>query len=268
MIVIGFILIAAVILCGYSWRPVKQRLLIRSEKVKRSVKLIQISDFHCGKSDPIIDWIDEEKPDLIVITGDLFDRHSKPDKAFELIRRLNKNVPIYFISGNHEYRCQYLSHEALLAHLKEDGIRIIDDQIEILDCGICLIGIADCLQFETGSEMDQEKAKIERLLNQHPERKDFFQLVLLHRPDHYTQFDEPIDLMLSGHAHGGQWRIPPWINGLYAPQQGIFPKRAGGVYPIQGGVQLVSRGLARCWWLPRFFNRPELNIIEIEKISG
>lgn len=95
--------------------------------------------------------------------------------------------------------------------------------------------------------------------------KLFFTLLLAHRPeyiDHYLDYN--FDLILSGHAHGGQWRLPGIINGLYAPNQGLFPKYAGGQYNINGTVFIVSRGLSReSTRIPRIFNRPELVIIDI-----
>ena len=91
-----------------------------------------------------------------------------------------------------------------------------------------------------------------------------YRILLAHRPeaiDEYRQMD--FDLILSGHAHGGQWRIPGWINGVYAPGQGFFPRYAGGVYPLDDLVMIVSRGLSNNTWVPRIFNPPELVMIEL-----
>lgn len=94
---------------------------------------------------------------------------------------------------------------------------------------------------------------------------EHFTVLLSHRPElieTYKQFD--FDLVLSGHAHGGQWRIPFVLNGLYAPNQGVFPQYAGGRYDYENGTMIVSRGLAReSTPVPRVFNRPELVIIEV-----
>jgi len=93
-----------------------------------------------------------------------------------------------------------------------------------------------------------------------------YTILLSHRPEYYeTYTDYDFDLALCGHAHGGQWRIPGILNGLYAPHQGIFPKYAGGRYDREDMTMIVSRGLAReTTWVPRIFNRPELVIIDLK----
>ena len=100
--------------------------------------------------------------------------------------------------------------------------------------------------------------------------KNSYKILLTHRPEkfeEYTQYD--FDLILSGHAHGGQWRIPGILNGLYAPNQGLFPKYAGGYYEIDDKKMIVSRGLAReSTLIPRFYNRPELVIIKLQNKSN
>ena len=91
-----------------------------------------------------------------------------------------------------------------------------------------------------------------------------YRILLAHRPDaidEYRQMD--FDLILSGHAHGGQWRIPGWINGVYAPGQGLFPRYAGGLYLLDDLAFIVSRGLSNNTWVPRIFNPPELVVIEL-----
>ena len=98
---------------------------------------------------------------------------------------------------------------------------------------------------------------------------DGFTVLLAHRPEKAEEYWQyPFDLIVSGHAHGGQWRLPGVINGLYAPHQGLFPKYAGGRYDLGGSVLLVSRGLAReSTIIPRFFNRPELVLAEIVPVE-
>ena len=97
-----------------------------------------------------------------------------------------------------------------------------------------------------------------------------YTILLTHRPellDVYSQYD--FDLVLAGHAHGGQWRIPGILNGLWAPNQGLFPAHAGGRYEQDGTVMIVSLGLAReSTWVPRWYNRPELVIIDLQQAEG
>ncbi|MGX8705934.1 MAG: metallophosphoesterase, partial [bacterium] len=94
-----------------------------------------------------------------------------------------------------------------------------------------------------------------------------YAVLLAHRPEYAELYAEcGFDLVLSGHAHGGQWRVPGLLNGLFAPNQGLFPKYTGGVYQIDDTTMVVSRGLAReSTRVPRFYNRPELVIVELDK---
>ena len=98
-----------------------------------------------------------------------------------------------------------------------------------------------------------------------------FNVLLAHYPEqieYYRSFGK-FDLILSGHAHGGQWRIPGILNGLYAPNQGLFPEYAGGRYDFEDSVMIVSRGLSRTKEIiPRIFNNPELVIIDIVPDAG
>ena len=95
--------------------------------------------------------------------------------------------------------------------------------------------------------------------------EESFNILLIHRPENFEHYaDLGFDLVLAGHAHGGQWRIPGLLNGLYCPGEGLFPKYAGGLYQIDGTTMIVSRGLAKeSNFVPRIFNRPELVIIDI-----
>ncbi|MBQ4118259.1 MAG: metallophosphoesterase, partial [Oscillospiraceae bacterium] len=95
--------------------------------------------------------------------------------------------------------------------------------------------------------------------------EESFNVLLVHRPEYIEQYAKlGFDLVLCGHAHGGQWRIPGVLNGIYAPGQGVFPKYAGGIYEVNGTTLVVSRGLAKeSTPIPRVFNRPELVIIDI-----
>ncbi|MCI8574744.1 MAG: metallophosphoesterase, partial [Oscillibacter sp.] len=92
-----------------------------------------------------------------------------------------------------------------------------------------------------------------------------YTVLIAHRPERFAFYQRyPFDLIVCGHAHGGQWRIPGLLNGLYAPGQGLFPSHAGGRYDFDGGTLLVSRGLAReSTRVPRIFNRPELVVADI-----
>lgn len=100
-------------------------------------------------------------------------------------------------------------------------------------------------------------------------KQEYYTILLSHRPELINDYlDYSSDLILSGHAHGGQWRIPFLVNGVFAPGEGTFPEFAGGLYSFEQTSFIVSRGLAReTTWVPRIFNRPELVIINIAPTS-
>jgi len=251
-------------LLGCNHRPIKKKINIKTNKLKKGYKIAHLSDFHSGKLNPVLSWIQEEKPDMILITGDLFDKRRKTKNAENIIEALCHIAPIYYVTGNHEFQHKQCSCFSMKKFLVSKGVKVLENESCVIEDQFCLYGFNDCLQFPTGSEYIQEKELINAVFSQCYDEKNF-NLVMIHRPHHYFQFNEyKIDLMLSGHAHGGQWRIPGVLNGLIAPQQGFFPKRAGGIYPIHGGIQLVSRGIGSYWWLPRFLNRPEMIFIDLQ----
>jgi hypothetical protein len=124
-------------------------------------------------------------------------------------------------------------------------------------------GIDDPEEFINDGEMFYKQLEN---IEEEEKNDDCFSILLAHRPIHiktYLQYD--FDLVLSGHEHGGQWRIPGILNGLYAPDEEWFPQYAGGSYTFDNGEMIVSRGLAReSTRVPRIFNRPELVIIEVK----
>jgi predicted MPP superfamily phosphohydrolase len=116
-------------------------------------------------------------------------------------------------------------------------------------------------------DSDVYESHLKRVCDQITE--EGFHVLLAHRPERIEEYLEcPFDLILSGHAHGGQWRLPGIINGLYAPHQGLFPKYAGGRYDFEDAVFVVSRGLAReSTKIPRMFNRPELVVTHLVPVG-
>lgn len=258
------LLLLILFLLGCNHRPIKKKFHLKTNKLKKSYKIAHLSDFHSGKLYPILDWIQKEKPDMILITGDLFDKRRKTKNAEMMIDELILIAPVYYVTGNHEFQHKQVSCNSMKQYLKSKGVCLLENDSIMVDENLCLLGFDDCRQFTIGNEISQEKELIDVVFNKFYNERNF-NLVMIHRPHHYFQFSEhKIDLMLSGHAHGGQWRIPGLLNGLIAPQQGFFPKRAGGIYPIHGGIQLVNRGAGCYWWLPRFLNRPEMIFIEIQ----
>ncbi len=224
--------------------------------VKTQFRVVQVSDLHdqaFGKDQiRLIYEIQKANPDLIVITGDLFNRHDRSacKNAFAFVKRAVPIASVYFIEGNHE------------CSLKETGERYIQ---EIAQMGVCVLrdSFVDLDQCRLiGLTQNAPAEKLSSMLNEHR-----FNLVLAHRPERFPIYgDTGADVILSGHAHGGQIRIGR--HGIYAPQQGLFPKYTEGWYRSGKSRMYVSRGLGNTIAFPRIFNTPELNVIDFISTHG
>lgn len=242
---------------------------ITSEKIKKPMRIALVTDLHSCKygasQKTLIDAVDREKPDMILLGGDIFDDEIPDDNTKIFLSAIAKKYPCYYVTGNHEY-WSMRAHE-MLDWLRAHGIEDIGGKIiqtNINGNEICLSGLNDPDEARYTGEGDGMKAELGRAMN---ERDDTaFTMLLTHRPSFVDLYkDAGFDLVLAGHAHGGQWRIPGILNGVFAPDEGFFPKYAGGFYHFDnGGEMIVSRGLAReSTRIPRLFNRPELVIINL-----
>ncbi|MBE7106046.1 metallophosphoesterase [Bacillus cereus] len=244
---------------------------ITSSKIPSSFKgykILQISDLHNKKfgdnQDVLIQKVKSINPDIIAITGDLIDSKSyDAEISMQVIRELVKEYPVYFVTGNHEkWSGKYNSLEK---ELKKQHVTVLRNEHVIIQKGgheINLLGIDDP-EFNTG-DIDEGsivkdaivKAKIET-------QPDRYNVLLSHRPEFLEEYaDEKVDLVLSGHAHGGQVRLP-FIGGLVAPNQGILPKYTAGLYEKQNTSMIVSRGLGNSIIPQRIFNRPEIVVVQL-----
>ncbi|MFK4427485.1 MULTISPECIES: metallophosphoesterase [Bacillus] len=244
---------------------------ITSSKIPSSFKgykILQISDLHNKKfgdnQDVLIQKVKSINPDIITITGDLIDSKSyDAEISMQVIRELVKEYPVYFVTGNHEkWSGKYNSLEK---KLKKQHVTVLRNEHVIIQKGgheINLLGIDDP-EFNTG-DIDEGsivkdaivKAKIET-------QPDRYNVLLSHRPEFLEEYaEEKVDLVLSGHAHGGQVRLP-FIGGLVAPNQGILPKYTAGLYEQQNTSMIVSRGLGNSIIPQRVFNRPEIVVVQL-----
>lgn len=264
--------LAALLLAGNAWanaRVWNAQVEIRDEKIPAAFDgfvLCQVSDVHNearGEGNAaLLRALREAAPDLICITGDFLDsRRTDLDFALELAGQLAEIAPAVYVTGNHEARLKDLS--ALEAGLAARGVRVLRDDWTPLARGgeeIALLGLDDP-GFAAGEDwtlvegLDQTQARLSALLAQAGDR---FSLVLSHRPELLPAYAEAgADLVLSGHAHGGQVRLPG-IGGLFAPGQGILPRLTSGVYARGETRLVVSRGLGNSAFPLRVFNPPEI----------
>lgn len=229
--------------------------------------IAHISDLHnaeYGKNnEKLIDILETESPNIIAITGDLIDsNHTNLEVALSFAQQAVKIAPCYFVTGNHEawIGSQY---EELKTSLQNTGITVLQDEAIELNYGdVCiqLIGLND----PDFSERDRllSESILEAKLSQ-VNISDGFTILLSHRPEYFNVYqNKNIDLVLSGHAHGGQFRLPLG-GGVIAPGQGLFPKYDAGAYTENGTTMIVSRGIGNSIIPVRINNPPEIVIIEL-----
>lgn len=222
-------------------------------------RIAHISDLHnwqIGKDNcRLLEMLTEADPDIIAVTGDLIDSRSTDTAvALSFMEKAVKIAPCYYVPGNHESRIG--EYPAFKKQLQELGVTVLENESVILTAGkdsIRLCGILDPAFPDT-----DPAAAMAELYD--PES---FTLLLSHRPelfDAYTQ--QGFDLVLSGHAHGGQFRLP-FVGGLYAPNQGFLPEYDSGLYQSDSTSMIVSRGIGNSLFPLRIGNRPEIILIEL-----
>lgn len=262
-IALGLLLIVS---CDMRLKIVKYE--VQSDKIENKIRIALVTDLHgCkyGKNQKnLIDAIEKENPDVVLLGGDIFDDNVPYKNSTITIKQLAEKYPCYYVTGNHEY----WSHDVdnILEIIEECGVNYLSAECKAIEINgqsinICGVDDPDVIYYTNdGIAIEEQLQTVATEIT-----KESFNILLSHRPELaelYQQYE--FDLVLSGHAHGGQWRIPGILNGLYAPNQGIFPEYAGGRYDFEHQTMIVSRGLARESTLaPRIFNRPELVIIDV-----
>ena len=231
-------------------------------------RITQVSDLHNKRfgaaQSALLSKLAATKPDVIVVTGDLIDRRSYDlEAALELARGAVSIAPTYFVSGNHEaWSGRY---EDVASALTLAGVTVLDDRKVALRSGtssIDLVGVADP-DFMTDSYLDGTdssgmRASLSRMVD-----PSAFTVLLSHRPELVDLYRQAaVDLTFTGHAHGGQFRIPG-LGGLVAPDQGWFPAYSSGRYDVGDTTMYVSRGLGNSVVPVRIFNRPELVVVTL-----
>ncbi len=234
--------------------------------------IVQVSDLHCAEFDEgnnrLLSLIKDAKPDIIVITGDLFDaRRGDREIGASFVSEAVKIAPTYFVTGNHEFaNDDFDTLEPLLSDAGVFVLRNSSMQIYRGENAITILGIDDPLVMKealiaeeiTGDEIitDELTATLKGVSG--------YTVLLAHHPEYIDKYAEHgVDLVFSGHAHGGQFRFP-LIGGLYAPGQGVFPKYTEGVHEYDDTAMIVSRGLGRSSFPFRFGNPPELVVVTLE----
>lgn len=245
---------------------------VKSSKLPQSFngfRVAHISDLHneeFGKDNrKLLELLESADPDIIAITGDMIDSYStEVDVALDFAENVVKIAPCYYVTGNHESRVEQ-EFLKLTEGLELLGITILRNtslEIERGTESITLIGVDDPTLFADVS--DSDSIAMDKKIKDLSATSDEFTLLLSHRPELFDVYvKNNITLTLSGHAHGGQFRLP-FIGGLFAPNQGFDPEFDSGLYTKGDSNMIVSRGLGNSIFPVRFNNRPEVVLVSLQ----
>ena len=231
-------------------------------------RIVQISDLHNAKfgknNQKLVGRIRECEPDMIVLTGDLVDsNHTNVDRAVQFVDEIVKICPVYYVTGNHEYWLEKSEYDELMDGLIGAGVVILDDQVVEIsrgDAKFRLVGLDD--KSLADGTLGTLLNNAQNVAHEDSEKKEFT-VVLAHEPQYLARYaSSGVDLVLSGHAHGGQFRLP-FVGGIVAPDQGFFPEYTAGEYYMDGTEMIVSRGLGNSVIPVRLFNYPEIVCVEL-----
>ncbi len=233
-------------------------------------KIIQISDLHNTSfgenNEDLIEIIKSEKPDAVFVTGDTIDGfYTNIEIPISLFKEILEICDIYFVVGNHELRSDTNQYLNFIDRISEMGVTVLKDEstyININDEKIQVIGLNDITKYNAvyGDDYKEQVISITNNLDD----KKCFSILLSHHPELFPEYKETsVDLVFSGHAHGGQFRLP-FIGGVAAPDQGFFPEYDAGIFTESNTTMVVSRGLGNSFLPLRINNSPELVIVTLK----
>ena len=235
-----------------------------------------ITDLHAGiygeAQQNLLRAVRRQEPDAVLLVGDIADDEVPNDGVWMLLSELGGKYPCFYVSGNHEFWSG--NAETVKQDIEAYGVEVLEGEgcmLEVRGQKLQIFGVDDPDCFGGGARLtdgSSEAWQAQLAACESQREEGVYSVLMSHRPELVQDYeDSGFDLAVSGHAHGGQIRIPLILNGLYAPNQGWFPAYAGGRYRLnESTVLIVSRGLCRNE-LPRVFNRPELVMVEIEPES-
>lgn len=250
--------LVALVICGFFYSKKAKRTVIelKSKKIRGKYKAIFVADYHSNPADGINDIIksESEDADFIFLGGDIVDDKAENFKVDELFSAIGERK-IFYVLGNHEVRRKDLSD--LINYFKNNATYLTRKTSPVSISNFDIYGIDDVTVNENDFNYSllyfKEKLDIKK-----------FNILLVHRPEYFEKYlDAGFDLVLTGHAHGGHARLP-FIGAIVAPGQGIFPSFQYGLYTRDKQNMFLTSGASKKKYLvPRFFNKPEVVIINL-----
>ena len=261
-VIVAFLGVCSLMIVHQNNQLEKKFYQVKSNKVVDNIRIVALADLHLkgfGKdNEKLVAEVKNLSPDIVAIVGDM-NLESQPDNyssVISLCKQLNEIAPVYYCLGNHEIDAMLFKNSNIYKDIKAEGIKIFNNETETVNIGGTAIDIIGLTQNPT--EFDEYgKDFFEKAMS----ADDNFKLLLTHYPEYFLGKlnDYDIDLAITGHAHGGQVRLP-FIGGLYAADQGLFPKLCDGYHEDGNSKFIVSRGLGKSGIVPRINNKPEIVI--------
>ena len=242
-------------------------------------RIVQVSDLHNAEfgrgNNELLEVIEDCQPDIIVATGDIIDSGRTDTLTAALfVENAMKTAPVYYVTGNHEARLlkqggtgkdEYFKLESIMVNAGANVLHGESVSIERGESEIQIIGIDDPEYLRLNKYAGENRitlSNIDEFI-----KEDIFTVLLSHRPELFEEYAKSgVNLVIAGHAHGGQFRLP-FVGGLFAPNQGFFPRYDSGLYEKNNTKMVVSRGLGNSAVPIRFNNRPEIVVIELNNKS-
>lgn len=248
----------------------RQELTVRvyhetSEKLEAPVRIVLLSDLHSTiygeQQQELIECIRMQSPDIVCLAGDIADDYVAHDGTKLLLSVIAQEYPCYYVAGNHEFWSGQANE--IKDMIRSYGVTVLEGaavEVTVKGQTLTLYGVDDPDGFARATRLEDWRAQLRDFTAAGNTR---YSILLSHRPEQTEVYRRSgMDLVLAGHAHGGQIRLPGLINGLFSPDQGFFPAYAGGQYQLDETNMIVSRGLCRNN-LPRIFNPPELVVVNL-----
>lgn len=260
--ILAVILFVLVLGWVISWIPGTTELEVVPDG---DVKCVLITDLHScyyGRNmSSLMKMVEKADPDIIFLSGDIFDDKLSDDNTKEFLEQIADRYICFYVTGNHEYWSGRV--DEMCAYTESLGITVLRGECSTIEVNgkiVDVCGVDDPTDMPEASWKSQLEVAWEGTSPEH------YKILLSHRPERVEAYEEyDYDLILTGHAHGGQIMIPFTGRGVLAPDQRLFPKYVDGIYELSNGSRMmVSRGLAReSTPLPRFFNNPEMIVFDI-----
>lgn len=247
-------------------------------ELSEPIRIVQLTDLHSwefgDENRELVELVAAQEPDLILMTGDMMDRSDEnADVVCSLIRELVTVAPVYYGYGNHEYEWMRSHAESLTSELTEAGAVVLDvayTDISVNGQELRLGGYHGYYRQPHMFEVTEEEKAAQLAFCDDFEDTDRYKILLSHIPTTWLDWGYidkfPVDLVLSGHYHGGQIRLP-LVGGVYAPYIGLFPPYTEGIYTGTQATCILSTGLGSSPGIPRINNLPQITVVDLNSKS-